>query len=55
MFLQILFWLLFIFWALGVLIPVPAGGDQWKRWCNVVLIILVGILAYVAFGNPIHR
>ncbi len=52
MFLQILFWILFILWSVSCFAPVPAPYD---RGFKVVLIILVGILGYVAFGNPVHR
>lgn len=54
MVLQVLFWLLLLLCVIGAFLqdslsPFLVRG----RW--VMVLILIAILGYVVFGNPIHR
>jgi len=54
MVLQVLFWLVLLLCAIGAFVndsvsPLLVRG----RW--VMVLILIAILGYVVFGNPIHK
>jgi|GEM_PF-4419028 hypothetical protein len=54
MILQILFWLLLLLLVIGAFVPDSTSPLLGRgRW--VVVLILIAILGYVVFGNPIHR
>jgi uncharacterized membrane protein YkvI len=53
--LVVLFWILLILTAIGALYPFPdqaRAGTTRATW--IVVLILIGILGYVALGNPAH-
>ena len=50
--LVIIFWIFWILCLIGVLAPV--SGPYWTRGSWVLALLLIGILGFKLFGNPIH-
>lgn len=51
-FIVVLFWLLFIIWAISLLTPIAA---PFNKACSLIPCILIGILGYLVTGNPFHK
>jgi peptidoglycan/LPS O-acetylase OafA/YrhL len=57
MVLEILFWLLLVLCAIGEFVPESASPlvGRLRRTTGFAALVLIGILGYFLFGNPIHR
>lgn len=54
MVLQILFWILLILTSIGAFVPDSAAPWLGRgRW--VIALILIAILGFCVFGNPVHK
>lgn len=54
MVMQVIFWILLLLAAIGAIVPDTASPYLGRgRW--VVCLILIAILGFVEFGNPVHK
>lgn len=54
MVLMVLFWILWLLWIIGFFVPFTPGSP-YVRAHNVIAAILIGILGYKVFDNPLDK